>query len=120
MAPVRAAVIGETVTVLRADTSTDPYSLEQTVDWTLPPNETDIDGCLFDPGNSGEPVTDWRSGRSEAPTLYLPATTDPAAITAADRVRVRGDLYEVVGRPQDWSTGARRFGLVAKLSRFGG
>lgn len=113
------ALPGETATVLRAGTTVDPYSLETVTDWASP-TETDIAGCLFDPGTSGEPVTDWRSGRSESPTLYLPASTAPELITAGDRVRVRDDLYEVEGRPQDWRMGDRRFGLVARLSRFGG
>lgn len=113
------ALPGETVTVLRPGSILDPYSLEPVYDWTAP-TETDIDGCLFDPGNSGEPVTDWRSGRSETPTLYLPASTAASAVTAGDRVRVRDDVYEVNGRPQDWRMGSKAFGLVAKLTRFGG
>lgn len=113
------ALPGETITVLRPGTVVDPFSLQLVVDWTAP-NETEIPGALFDPGTSGEPVTDWRSGRSEAPTVYLPAGTDPDLVTAGDRLRVRGDLYEVNGRPQDWRMGAHPFGLVVKLTRFGG
>ncbi len=109
---------GETVTILRAGTLTDPYSGEDAPDWDNP-IETELAGCLFDPGTSGEPVTDWRSGRSESPTLYAPAGTDPDVVTAGDRVVVRGDSYAVEGRPQDWRMGVKPFGLVINLSRFG-
>lgn len=107
---------GETVIRTRAGTSVDPYSGETVLNWSTT-TETAVDGALFDPGNSGEPVTDWRSGRSETPTLYFQRAVD---ITAADRVRVRGDLYEVAGRPAEWRFNGATVGTEVKLTRFGG
>lgn len=111
-------MLGESVTVLRAASVTDPYSGEATdLDWS-DPAEHEVPGCAFDPGTGSEPATTWRQGMSVTPTLYAPHGAD---ITAADRVRVRAQVYEVDGEPSSWvspTTGAGH-GLVVPLSKFG-
>lgn len=108
---------GETVTVVRAGSSTDPYSLETVTDWTSP-TETDLPGCAFDPGTASEPASNWRLTFSATPTLYAPPGAD---ITKRDRVIVRGLLYEVSGEPADWRSPwtGQQMGLVVALSKFG-
>lgn len=105
---------GETVTRLRATSSLDPYSNEQSsADWTTP-DELTIDGCAFDPGGSTEPVEVGRTSVETSPTVYAPTDAD---ITAADRVIVRGRTWQVDGDPAQWvhpMTGWAA-GLVVKL-----
>ncbi len=62
--------------------------------------ETDVGGCLFAPGPSEEGGL----GTNQVVTdghIYGPVGMD---IEATDRVRIRGLLYVVVGRPQRWGT----------------
>lgn len=90
---------GETVTRLRATAVTDPYSGEATgEDWTTPSTLT-IDDCAFNPGVSSEPVQNARNAVLTRPEVYAPAGSD---ILSGDRLVVRGDTFEVQGRPQDW------------------
>jgi hypothetical protein len=52
----------------------------------------------FDPGGSVEQV----QGQSlviSQPSVYLPAGTD---LSAVDALLIRGDTFEVDGRPSDW------------------
>lgn len=90
---------GETVTRLRAAAVEDPYSGEDTApDWDNAA-ELDIEGCAFSPGNSLEPLEVGRSAVLTRPQVYAPPGAD---VLSGDRLVVRGDTYEVVGRPQDW------------------
>lgn len=89
----------ETVIVLTAGTSTDPYSGEPVQDWST---STERDVTTLAPGEprpSQEPVQDARNAVVSGWTLYFPAG-DP--ITADNRVRVRGVDYPVQGHPADW------------------
>ena len=105
---------GETVTRLRATTVTDPYSGEATgLDWSSP-NSLAILGCAFNPGGSTEPVQDSRNAVITKPEVYAPVDAD---VLAGDRLVVRGDTYEVDGRPSDWRNAFTGWaaGLVIKL-----
>jgi hypothetical protein len=89
---------GESVAVLTAGTVTDPYSGETMPDWSTA-TEVTIDGVAVEPRPSQEPVQDARNAVVSGYTLYLPAG---AQIDAQARVRVRGEVYEVLGDPAAW------------------
>jgi hypothetical protein len=92
---------GETVTRLRAEAIEDPYSGEDTEpDWEFPA-ELDIAGCAVAPGGSSEPLLEARNAVDSDFDVFMPAGTD---VTAADRLRIRGLVCEVAGRPFDWSS----------------
>lgn len=90
---------GETVTRLRAATSTDPYSNETVADWSLTPSEFDIDGCGVASGGSLEPVEVARNAVDSDFDVVAPFDAD---VTAQDRLRIRGLVCDVVGRPFAW------------------
>lgn len=89
---------GETVTVLAAGEVADPYSGETSADWSNP-TETEVTDVAVEPRPSSEPTQDARNAVVSGFTLYMPAG---AAITAQNRVIVRGDTYDVLGDPADW------------------
>ncbi|MFG3710888.1 hypothetical protein [Micromonospora sp. NPDC047730] len=72
-----------------------------------PPDDFLIPGCLFAPGPSAEIVDGANQVRTDG-TVYAPAGAD---VRPDDKVKVRGVIYEVVGRPQDWG----RAGVVVVL-----
>jgi hypothetical protein len=98
---------GETVQVLTAGTTTDPYSgdpvsaweLDDGQTWTTEPSERDVERVAVGDGGTFEPVQDARNALEADYDLILP-TGDP--ITRYDRVRVRGDICDVVGKPFLW------------------
>ena len=92
----------ETVTVLTAGTSTDPYSAASAEDWTTPTERDVVLVAPPEPRPSQEPVQDARNAVTAGWTLYFPPG-DP--ITRSDRVRVRGEVYPVQGQPADWGAG---------------
>lgn len=104
----------ETVTRLRATAVTDPYSGEATgISWATP-DELDMTTLApAEPRPSDEPVQDARNAVTSGYTLYVAASED---VTAADRMRVRGVVYDVLGDPADW-LGA---GLVVQVGRVEG
>lgn len=97
---------GDTITVaVVRPTGQDPYGDP------LPgsPTEIDIPGCLFAPGSTQE--DDFRAVTASADgTVYAPAGVD---VRPTDQMRIRGDLYSVVGYPQDWG----RSGVVILVRR---
>lgn len=93
---------GETVAVLTAGVTTDPYSGEDVQDWDNPSSRDVTTVAPPEPRPSSEPLQDARNSVVNGWTLYLPAG-DP--ITAQDRVRVRGVDYPVQGTPADWGVG---------------
>lgn len=62
--------------------------------------EVDVGSAAFDPGGSREPVEVGRASVVTNPKLYF-LDADPG-LSAADTVRVRGDVYRVQGRPAVW------------------
>lgn len=89
----------ETVVVLTANTTTDPYSGETVEDWTTSTERSVTTLAPAEPRPSQEPVQDARNAVVSGWTLYLPAG-DP--IGPQNRVRVRGVEYPVQGQPADW------------------
>lgn len=61
--------------------------------------EHDIPGCLIAPGPSTENL-DAANQVDTHLSVYAPSGAD---ITATDQVRVRGELYQVVGQPRRWA-----------------
>lgn len=93
---------GETIAVLTANVSLDPYSGEYVDDWATPTEREVTTIAPPEPRPSSEPVQDARNAVTNGWTLYLPAG-DP--ITRSNRVRVRGEDYPVQGTPSDWGVG---------------
>jgi len=62
--------------------------------------ETTIEGAAFDPGGSVEPVEVGRTPVITTPRVYFPDGSPD--IVPTDRLRVRGVLYAVTGRPAAW------------------
>jgi hypothetical protein len=89
---------GEAVEVLTAGQIEDPYSGEPTVSWDTPTTVT-VPGCGVEPRPSTEPVQDARNAIVSGFTLYLPPDV---AVSAGSRVRVRGQVHEVLGEPAVW------------------
>lgn len=104
----------ETVTRVRAGASTGTDAFGQPIPGA--DVELDIDGALFAPGGTSEPIEAGRAAVTSEPALYFrDARPD---IVRTDHMRVRGVLYSVEGDPSDWhwgdSTGG---GLVVELTR---
>lgn len=76
-----------------------------------------LPGCRFAPGPSRELGASSNTIESDG-TVYATkgVASVPGGIRATDRIEVRGDLYEVVGQPQDWG----RAGYVIVLRRYTG
>lgn len=106
---------GETVTVLTAGTVSDPYSGEDVANWDTP-TEVDVPGVAVEPRPSQEPTQDARNAVTSGFTLYMPVTAD---VTAASRVTVRGDTYDVLGEPAAWRSPFTGWepGLVVQVGR---
>lgn len=94
---------GEDVQVLSAGTVANPYSGADERTWEVPPTERTVTTIAPpEPRPSGEPMPDTRNAVTDGWTLYLPPG-DP--VTVYDRVRVRGQVFNVEGTPADWSRG---------------
>lgn len=103
----------ETETVVRlrpGPGGTDPYSGDPVTSWQTPTERPMTTLAPAEPRPSGEPVQDARNAVTSGFTLYLSESED---VTAGDRFRVRGDVYDVLGKPARWS-GA---GLVVQVDR---
>ncbi len=72
--------------------------------------EFDVAGCLFAPGPSQEVGIGTQQVDTDA-TIYGPVGMD---VRSTDRIRARGQVFTVVGDPQQWS-GA---GTVVVLRKF--
>lgn len=78
-----------------------------------------VEGCAFAPAGSIESVEPGRNPVVTSPTVFAPAGT---AVSARDRVTVRGLLYQVDGDPAVWHnpyTGSDP-GVAITLERVGG
>lgn len=89
--------MSETVTRLRATTSTDRYNNAEP-DWSAPA-ELDIDGCAVAPRDAEEDRGDGREAVIIGFNVYAPAGT---SVLATDRLRVRGEEHIVEGDPGVW------------------
>lgn len=107
---------GETVQVLTAGTTTDPYSDEdEAEDWDNP-TPVPVSGVAVEPRPSGEPLEDARNQVTSGYTLYMPAGT---AITTQNRVTVRGETYKVLGEAAEWRSPFTGWepGIVVQVER---
>ena len=102
-----------TVVVLRAPAVTDRYgNTTGERDWNAA-TETAVDGCSVQSQPSTEFTQD-RAGVLIRKQLFAPVHTD---LTAADRVRHEGQVFEVVGDPQRERHGSSVDHLFALLQR---
>lgn len=103
----------DTITVQRAGTTIDPYSqLETPGDWDNP-TEWDVTGCDFQPGAS----TEYLIGRDFSEiggTVFAPTGTD---VTAYDRIKFKGTVYDVDGEPEVWSGRLGYVGVHLKVRK---
>lgn len=107
---------GETVTVLTAGEVVDPYSGQPTTtDWENLV-EVDVPGVGVEPRPSQEPLQDARNSVTSGYTLYMPAG---AQIDAKSRVRVRGEVFNVLGVPAVWRSPFTGWepGIVVQVDR---
>lgn len=100
---------GETVTRIRAGASTENDRYGNPIPGE--PAETTLRGAFFAPGGTQEPVEAGRTqepveaGRTAVitePEIYFPGSWPD--IQPDDRLRIRGDVYEVTGDPADWKS----------------
>ena len=112
---------GERVYVLTGTEVASPYSNTATdTDWS-DPTVTPVDGVLCEPRPSSEPVQDARNAVTTGYTLYFTAGLPVGLVlSASQRVRVRGQDYEVLGDAQDWRLGGWRPGLVLQVEKVSG
>lgn len=118
VAPRSGYPFGETVYVLTAGTTTDPYSNETAEDWSAA-SEVAVEGVAVEPRPSQEPVQDARNAVTSGYTLYMPAGT---SIDARSRVTVRGAVFEVLGEPAVWRSPFTGWepGVVVQVGRVEG
>lgn len=87
----------ESVTRLRGTTVENRYGDDQW-DWT-DPAELTITGCAVAPRDSTEDHNEGRQAVLIGFTVYAPAGT---VVLPSDRLRIRGDDFEVDGEPGAW------------------
>ena len=104
---------GETVTVLTAGTTPDPYTEEPAEDWDTATGRDVVTIAPLEPRPAQESDLPTRNLVTSGWTLYLPAG-DP--VTSKNRVRVRGVDYPVQGDPADWGPA----GVVVQATRTDG
>lgn len=102
----------ETVTRLRAGTTTDEYG-DTVIDWSAP-DSVSYYARGIEPVSSEEETRD-RQATITGYRVYLEAGAD---VLAGDRMVLRGDTYDVDGLPADWRSpfGSAVGGLVVALT----
>ncbi len=78
------------------------------------PVEIPLDGVLSAPGGTTEMHDGANSVEADA-ALYVQGNTE-TGVLPTDRIKARGELYEVTGKPAIWAG----FGTVIQLRRFTG
>lgn len=107
---------GESVDVLTAGTTTDPYSGDPVESWDTSTSVT-VNDVLCEPRPSGEPLADARHQVVSGWTLYMPAGT---VMDPRKRVVVRGGTFKVIGEAADWRLGNWWPGLVVQTELVSG
>lgn len=88
----------QSATRLRAATSTDPYSGDETgLDWNSP-NRLVLEKCSIQPVQSGE-ITFDRDTFTARWWLWTPGHPD---IGGRDRIEYAGEVYEIEGDVMQW------------------
>lgn len=90
-------MIGETITRLRAGSASNRVGASID-DWS-DPAELDIDGCAVAPRDADEENAGGRQTVIAGFNVYAPPGAD---VLATDRLRVRGEIHEVIGEPGVW------------------
>ena len=93
-------MIGEVVIRIRSGASTGVDRYGNPIPGT--DVETPLDGAAFDPGGSREPLEVGRAQTVTNPKVYFYMNTPD--VVSTDRLRVRGLVYQVKGRPAVWSS----------------
>lgn len=109
-------MLGEPVTRIRGTvTGQDRYGNDVVSDV-----ESALPDAMFAPEGSPEVPDPGRVVVSQAPTLYWRG--EHPDVLASDRLRVRGELYAVDGKPADWRDpwGSDLGGLVVRLKASAG
>lgn len=89
---------GEEVAILEATETTDDYG--NTVEsWDAPTTVAFVQGVAVEPRPAGESFVDSRNAVTSGFTLYFPPGT---AVTAQQRIAVRGEVWPVQGDPAEW------------------
>lgn len=88
---------GETVAFLTAGAATDEYG--NTVESWTAPTEAQVKGVGVEPRPLTESNEDSRNAVTSGFTLYVPPGV---TVRPAQRARVRGVVYEVLGEPAVW------------------
>lgn len=102
---------GETVTRLRDPSFLSAYSGQVSARDPESPAEVDITTLAPpEPRPSAEPAQNARNSVTEGWTLYLPEDAD---VTPGDRMRVRGEVFDIAGEPAVWTSE----GLVVQCIR---
>lgn len=108
---------GETVSIITAGPTVDPYSDETVYDDWDNPTSVVVDNVLVGSGGSTEPSEIARNAVDSDYDLIFqpPLTTVP---TAQSRIVVRGDVCEVDGKPfvWHWAASGGDAGLVVRCS----
>lgn len=106
---------GETVTRLRAGTTTTLDRYRNPIPGAELP-EVEFDRAAFDPGGVREPVEVGRTAVVSTPRVYFLGYAPD--VVSGDRLRVRGEVFRVTGRPAEWRdpyAGNALRGLVVDL-----
>ena len=108
--------MAETVTRLRATTTTDGYG-DTVTDWSSPSSLV-LSARGVEPVSSSED-NDGRQAVITGFRVYLGAGAD---VLAGDRVVMRGTTYDVDGQPADWRSpwGTSLGGIVVALTAVSG
>lgn len=110
---------GESVDVLTAGSVANPYG-GNVVDWDSA-TEVTVPNVLVEPRPSGEPAQDARNAVTSGFTLYFTGPLPVGLVlTSAQRIRVRGVEYDVIGDPADWRLGSWEPGLVVQVEKISG
>lgn len=89
----------EPVVRLRAVTKTDPYSKKAVPDWGQTPSELPLMALVGSAGTSEPLVPDRTPVEADYDLLF---DSDSVDIKPIDRIRVRGDICTVQGKPFSW------------------
>lgn len=109
----------ETVEVIRAGVTVDPFSGEEIAeDWNNP-TVTVVPNCIIEPRTTSEPVPNGRTAVITGYTVHMPYGSD---VTAKDRVRLYGETWNVDGYPFKWKNAftGHEFGLEVQLKKVDG
>lgn len=98
-------MFGETVAVLTYPTILDRG--RNVPDYDQAPTAVDIDGCDVQPGASTELLAQRRDATGVRWSVFIPAGRKPDGVLLSERtiMRVRGETFQVDGRPAEWLDG---------------